>query len=225
MTGSCIAGAARLGKASMFRFRIFNIPVTVEPFFWITLAILGGALHLDSRAGMLYLLFFISAGFLSILVHELGHALTALKFGARTEIVLQAFGGYAAYSGVRLTRGRSAMITAAGPLLQIALGLLALGLLAFAPGMPENARLFIGLIMGISFIWALLNLLPVLPMDGGRLLEAALGPARTKLTLTISIVTAIVVAFYAWSRFHQPFLAIFMGYFAWLSFKELKRRS
>lgn len=207
----------------MIRFRIFNIPVMVEPFFWITLAILGGALRIDSREGMIYLLFFITAGFVSIMVHELGHALMAVKFGARTEIVLQAFGGYAAYSGVRMSRGQSAMITAAGPLLQIALGLLALGFLYYGPQMPQNAQMFVGLIMWISLIWAILNLLPVLPMDGGRLVEAALGPARVKITLMVSLITAVVVAFYAWTRFQQPFLAIFMGYFAWLSFKELKR--
>jgi len=207
----------------MIQFRLFGIPVTVQPFFWLTLAIIGGALRIDSREGMIYLVFFIAAGFVSIMVHELGHALMAVKFGARTEIVLQAFGGYAAYSGVRMTRGQSAMITAAGPVVQMVLGAAAYGLLKSGLNMPENALIFIWLIFVISFIWAILNLFPVLPMDGGRLVEAALGPQRLKITLMISLVTAVAVGILAWTMFRQPFLAIFMGYFAWLSYQELQR--
>lgn len=222
-THSCITAWAGLGKRRMIRFRIFGIPVTVQPFFWLTLALIGGALRIDSREGMIYLLFFITAGFVSIMVHELGHALLAVKFGARTEIVLQAFGGYAAYSGVRMTRGQSAIITAGGPVFQLVLGGLAYGLLAAGPAMPENAMLFVWLIFIISMIWAILNLLPVLPMDGGRLVEAALGPQRIKVTLMISLVTAVAIGILSWTRFQQPFLAIFMGYFAWLSYQELQR--
>jgi Zn-dependent protease len=207
----------------MIRFRLFGIPVTVQPFFWLTLAIIGGALRIDSREGMIYLIFFITAGFVSIMVHELGHALMAVKFGARTEIVLQAFGGYAAYSGVRMTRGQSAMITAAGPVLQMVLGTMAYGLLKSGLNMPENALIFIWLIFAISFIWAILNLFPVLPMDGGRLVEAALGPQHLRITLMISLVTAVAVGILAWTIYRQPFLAIFMGYFAWLSYQELQR--
>jgi len=207
----------------MIQFRLFGIPVTVQPFFWLTLAIIGGALRIDSRDGMIYLLFFISAGFVSIMVHELGHALVAVKFGARTEIVLQAFGGYAAYSGVRMTRGQSAMITVAGPALQLVLGGIAYGVLVAGLDLPPNAKTFLFLIFIISLVWAILNLLPVLPMDGGRLVEAALGPQRIKLTLMISLVTAVAVGIFAWTNYHQPFLAIFMGYFAWLSYKELQR--
>ncbi len=207
----------------MIRFRIFNIPVTVQPFFWITLALIGGALRIDSREGMIYLLFFLAAGFVSIMVHELGHALMAVKFGARTEIVLQAFGGYAAYSGVRMSRAQSAMITAGGPALQLVLGSLAYWLFKSGPDLPHNALLFLWLIFVISYIWAILNLFPVLPLDGGRLVEAALGPRLVKVTLMISLVTAAAVGIMAWVTFRQPFLAIFMGYFAWLSLKELQQ--
>lgn len=206
----------------MIRFHIFGIPVSVQPFFWITLALIGGALHVDDKAGMIYILFFISAGFVSVLVHELGHALLAVKFGARTEIVLQAFGGYAAYSGVQMTRGQSAMITAGGPVLQMVLGGLGILLMRTVPNLPENAQLFVGLLILISFVWAILNLLPVLPLDGGRLVEAAMGPQRVRVTLIISLVTAVVLVVLS-LKIQQPFLAIFMGYFGWLSWQELRR--
>ena len=206
----------------MIRFHIFGIPVTVQPFFWITLALIGGALRIDSREGMIYIMFFLAAGFVSIMVHELGHALLAVKFGARTEIVLQAFGGYAAYSGVRMTRGQSAIITAGGPLLQMILGGVGVWILRAVPGMPENAQLFLSLLVLISFVWAILNLLPVLPLDGGRLVEAAMGPSQVRVTLMISMVTALVIAVVGWMMLGSILLPIFMGYFAWLSFQELR---
>ena len=207
----------------MIRFHIFGIPVTVQPFFWITMALIGGAWHFDSKEGLIYILFFMTAGFISILVHELGHALTALKFGARVEIVLEAFGGYAAYSGARMTRARGAMITAAGPALQMVLGGLAVALLRAVPAMPDNARMFLGLLVLISFFWAILNLLPVLPMDGGRLVEAALGPARMRATLTISLVTAIVVAVLGLLYTGSLLLPVMMAYFGWLSWQALRQ--
>lgn len=206
----------------MIRFNLFGIPVTIQPFFWITLALIGGALGIDSKEGLIYILFFLAAGFVSILVHELGHALLAVKFGARTEIVLQAFGGYAAYTGARMTRGQSAMITAGGPLLQMVLGALAWWALQSLTVLPPNAKLFLLVLVIISFFWAILNLLPVLPLDGGRLVEAALGPSRIRITLAISVATAVVIAVLGlmWTR--SILLPIFMGYFAWLSFKELR---
>ncbi len=206
----------------MIRFNLFGIPVTVQPFFWITLALIGGALRIDSKEGMMFILFFLAAGFVSILVHELGHALIAVKFGARTEIVLQAFGGYAAYSGVRMTRGQSALITAGGPLLQMVLGALCFFALVNVDGLPLNAKIFLNAIVWVSFVWAILNLLPVLPLDGGRLVEAALGPERIKLTLMISLVTAVTIAALGLMWTDSILLPIFMGYFAWLSFQELR---
>ena len=102
-------------KRHMVRFSIFGIPVQIQPFFWVTLVLIGGALDANSPAAILRIAIFVLAGFISILVHELGHALTARKFGARSEIVLQAFGGYAAYSGVRLTRPQSFRRHRSGP--------------------------------------------------------------------------------------------------------------
>jgi Zn-dependent protease len=206
----------------MIRFHIFGIPVTVQPFFWITMALIGG-FTVDSKEGMIRLLFFVTAGFISILVHELGHALTAMKFGARVEIVLEAFGGYASYVGARISRLQGAMITAAGPGLQMVLGGLGIALLRAVPAMPDNARMFVELLVLISFFWAILNLLPVLPMDGGRLLEAALGPKRMRATLTISLVAAVVVAVLGLLYTRSLLLPVMMGYFGWLSLQELRR--
>lgn len=206
----------------MIRFTIFGIPVRVEPFFWITLLIVGGAGSANSPDGILRIALFMVAGFVSILVHELGHAMTARKFGAYSEITLQAFGGYAAYSGVYLTRPQTFAVTAAGPLVQILLG----GLIYFAiPYLPSLSPLglhFLGVLVWISIAWALLNLLPVLPLDGGRLLETLLGPNKIKITLWISILTAIGAAVWMYRNTGSILFPLFLGMFAWQSFQALR---
>ncbi|MES2439319.1 MAG: site-2 protease family protein [Verrucomicrobiota bacterium] len=206
----------------MIRFSLFGIPVEVQPFFWISLVILGGALGADTAAEVFQILLFVLAGFISILVHEFGHALTARRFGATTSITLQAFGGYAAYSGVRLSRGKNFLVTAAGPLIQILLGFLVLLLFQLIPRMSDNGAYFLLTLMYISFFWAILNLLPVLPLDGGQMLNAVLGPARIKITLWVTIIVAVAVGLAMFLKTHSIIFPIFLGMFAWQAFQALK---
>jgi stage IV sporulation protein FB len=210
----------------MIHFSLFNIPVRVLPWFWITLALIGGALRADSKEAIFKILLFMLAGFISILVHELGHALTAKHFGKRVEIVLQAFGGYAAYSGgERLTKLQTLAITAAGPGIQILLGVAALILTKQVDDLSLQAKYFFSILYLISLLWAILNLLPVLPLDGGRLLETMLGPQRIRLTLQISISVAVGIAALALVYNVGILLPIFMGMMAYESYKALKQIS
>ncbi len=206
----------------MIRFSLFGIPVEVQPFFWITLVILGGVGGADSSAAIFNIVLFVLAGFISVLVHELGHALTARSFGAYSAITLQAFGGYAAYSGVRLSRWQSFLVTAAGPAIQIVLGLVVLLLIRSISGLSPQGSYFLNILMIISFVWAILNLLPVVPLDGGQMLNAALGPARIKVTLWISIIVALVCALAMFFYTRSILFPIFLGMFAWQAFQGLK---
>ena len=207
----------------MIRFSIFGIPVEIQPFFWISLIILGGASTADTAAAILEIGLFVLAGFISILVHELGHALTARAFGAHSAITLQAFGGYAAYSGGLLNRRQSFLVTAAGPGIQILLGLAVFFLLPVLPELSDHGDYFLHILVVISFFWAILNLLPVVPLDGGQMLNALLGPAHIKITLWTSIIVACVVGvgLFLWDR--NPIFPIFLGMFAWQAFQGLKQ--
>ncbi len=214
----------------MLRFRCFGIPVRVEPFFWLTLAILGAMANGGMTAGsspesLQLILLFVLAGFISVLVHELGHALTARHFGAQVSIVLQAFGGYARYTTAGITRKQSIAITAAGPLFQLLLGGAVLGLARLMPPLPAPAAMFLIWLIAISFIWAIFNLLPVIPLDGGRILQAALGPQRIRITLWVGIGTCVLVVLYALFGMNptQPFIALFMGYFGYQSWQALQQ--
>jgi len=210
----------------MIQFSLFGIPISIQPFFWITMALIGGANTAGTSRGLLFLALFVIAGFISILVHELGHALTIKAFKLRPSITLQAFGGYASYPAGILTRPQSFLVTAAGPGIQLVLAAAAYFLLE-VPNIKANPNTlyFFYVLFIISTFWALLNLLPILPLDGGQLLNAALGPSRIKITLWVTIITAIVAGLLM-IRFTGSFLfPIFLGFFAFQAFQALKENN
>lgn len=207
----------------MVEFKLFGIPVRVEPIFWITLAILGfiGA-DVRTSEGVLEVALFVLAGFLSILIHEMGHALMIRKFGLPTQVVLSSFGGYALYPAGVLSRLKSFIVTAAGPGLQIIAGVGLYFSLGFVDLPDTNLNTFLGTFIGISIFWAILNLLPIYPLDGGQMLGSILGPKRQAgLHLTSMIVAAViaVVALY----FREPIGVIFMGMFAYQNYQHWQR--
>lgn len=207
----------------MLSFRIFNIPVHVQPWFWLTLGLIGGGLRASDSLEMLRVLVFIIAGFISILIHELGHALLVRKFKLPTEIHLVALGGFATHPAGRLSRKESFIVTAGGPAIQFALGVLAIVLLGILP-FPEGS-LMIWLLNSLAFVsiaWSLLNCLPVFPMDGGQMLAAILGPRRQKTTYLVGMITAIVFGLIGFLILQQILLAVFMGYFAYQNWQKLK---
>lgn len=209
----------------MIRFRLFGIPVEIQPWFWITLALLGGAIGATTPERILGLALFIVAGTISILIHELGHALTGKAFGAPTAITLQAFGGYASFPAGSFTRPQNFLVIAAGPAIQILLGLGALALLLYTKLPTPAAFAFINSLMEVSFFWAILNLLPVIPLDGGQLVLTILGPKRTVISLWISLVVAVIGALVMlyFSGGSSILFPLFMASFAYENWKMLQQ--
>ncbi|MGB0743172.1 MAG: metalloprotease [Opitutales bacterium] len=205
----------------MLSFRVLNIPVHVQPWFWLTLGLIGGGLHASDMESIILMLIFIIAGFLSILVHELGHALMIRKYGLPTEIHLIAFGGFATFPQGHLSRKESFLVTAAGPGVQVVLGLLAVVLLSVLP-IPEGSlmRPLLGYLVGVSFVWSVLNCLPVFPLDGGQMLSAILGPDNQRTTYLIGTLTAIALAVAGFLVLNSIFLSLFMGYFAYQNWQN-----
>lgn len=128
------------------------------------------------------------------LLHELGHALAARRAGAEAEISLSFFAGYASYSPTRpISRARHAWISFAGPGSQIAISCAVLVAMGFNPLDPDSFRADDA---ALAIWWAgpaigLLNLVPVLPLDGGNILLNAVDrvvPERSqRLVLWFSI--------------------------------------
>lgn len=204
----------------MVEFRLFGIPVTVMPIFWLTLGLIGLMIGADLRdsQGWLVIALFVLAGFISILIHELGHALMIRRYQLPTKIVLAAFGGYAVYPAGMLNRLQSFLVTAAGPGLQLlAAGLTWYGL-SFIELPDTMIQLFVGIFIQVSMFWAILNCLPILPLDGGQMLAAILGPKRQSTVLLISTITATLMALAA-LYLGEIYIVLFMGMFAWQNFQ------
>ena len=251
-------------------FQLGGFPVRVTPFFWVAAAVLGHSLAAGfNRAlgdqspstGVLLALWIVCV-FLSILVHELGHALAMRFYGMKARIVLWHFGGLAVPESVssfvsfgsRTKPHAQIVISAAGPAAQLLLAfaivvgarlsginvdtgvgwaddLIALVNGAFA--MPQGTapsgpvKVLLVFILWPSIAWALLNLLPIYPLDGGQIAREVFTIFSqhngTRYSLMFSFVTALAVVFYGLK--HDIFLAIMFGMLAYSSFQMLQMYS
>lgn len=115
----------------MVRFQLFDIPISIHPSLWVVLALLGGGLHLQSAEQLLPIAIFVISAFLSLLVHELGHALTGRALGGgNPQIHFAYLGGLCHNPNGRWSRLSGAAMTVAGPLAAIGWGVLAALLLS-----------------------------------------------------------------------------------------------
>jgi Zn-dependent protease/predicted transcriptional regulator len=111
--------------------------------------------------------------FTSLLLHEFGHALQARREGMEIEgITLWLFGGVAKFKGMFPSAGAEFRIAIAGPLVSLALG--ALFVLLAQVGLPETVDAVLAWLGYINLALLVFNLLPALPLDGGRILRSAL---------------------------------------------------
>jgi PDZ domain-containing secreted protein/Zn-dependent protease/CBS domain-containing protein len=113
--------------------------------------------------------------FVSILLHELGHAFQALKEGMKVDgITLWLFGGVARFEGMFPSAGAEFRIAIAGPIVSLFLGLAfaAAGLLGDNAGMPEQVVGVATYLGRINLIVLAFNMVPALPLDGGRVLRS-----------------------------------------------------
>ncbi|MEQ1702947.1 MAG: M50 family metallopeptidase [Ilumatobacteraceae bacterium] len=166
--------------SSRSAFRVLGFPVHVGSGFW-SFMLLITLVNSRGDGGMEFavLLAVLIAAF--TLVHELGHALAARATGAQAEITLTFMAGYASFVPTRhLSRWERVGISFAGPGIQILLGIvlyLAMGGQLFPvtyTSYAQSAAWFAGPVIGM------LNLLPILPLDGGNILEQLVGAITPK---------------------------------------------
>jgi len=211
------------------RFSLFGISVRVHPLFWLISAVLGW------RGGgefnpVTVALVWIGCVFVSILIHELGHALVAKAFGWHPHIVLYHMGGYAAYQpGWDNTPGKSILIALAGPFAGFAFFAVVFGV-AFATRVADvNMGRFWPLIFGdlawINIGWGVLNLLPIFPMDGGRVCNEICkkwSPQNgDRYTFQIGMLLAGAVALYFLSK-NVMFAGMLFGMLAFQNYQMLQ---
>jgi stage IV sporulation protein FB len=203
-------------------FRLFNMPVTVRGSFLFIAALIGftGV----SNSGDISLAFaWIAIIFISILIHELGHAITARMFGSQVAIELNGLGGLTRWSapGGELTPGRRALVAAAGSATGLVFGgLVWLFAFQWEPQTPLTAFVLQNLIW-VNVFWGLLNWLPIRPLDGGHLLQSFLerfAPQRAELIARIVFTTSAAAALAVALWLDLLFIAVLAG---WLLLSEL----
>ncbi|MFG2647662.1 site-2 protease family protein [Streptomyces sp. NPDC048436] len=162
--------------------RPFGVPVYVAPSWFLVAALItwvfGGQLDrvLPELGAARYLvsLFFAVAFYASVLVHELAHTVAALRFKLPVRrIQLQFFGGVSEIEKESETPGREFILAFVGPLLSLILaGIFYAAMSVVEPGTVPGV-LLAGLMIS-NLIVAAFNLLPGLPLDGGRMLRAVI---------------------------------------------------
>ena len=186
--------------------KVFGIPVKVDPSFFIMSLILGFGGGSSLALGLVW----VGVVFVSVLFHELGHAFVAKAFGFAPSIRLYAMGGLTSWSSIKeVSPARSILISLAGPGAGFLVGLavLAIRLLAGVESpatqdspLEEHAFRYL---LFVNFAWGFLNLIPMLPLDGGNvslsLEEWITGRKEGIVSRIISFVLALSVAIWAFT--------------------------
>jgi len=232
------------------RFSIAGIPVRVHPLFWL-IAILFGS----SSNSIIDLLTWIIAIFVSILIHELGHAFAMRRYGQGSQIILHFAGGLtvpesiswgSGYASVGITANQQIFISLAGPFAGFLLAGFVLAVSAALGGtiipnfifgfipfplvlIPIGGQILNSLVMSllwISIFWGLINLAPVIPLDGGTVARYILiqtDPLNgLRTSLWVSVITGMAVAFAGLVFLKSTYMAILFGLLAFQSFQALQ---
>jgi stage IV sporulation protein FB len=233
------------------RFMVGSVPVRVHPMFWLVTVLLGAS----DRAPVDVLLWVIAV-FVSILVHEFGHVFAFRFYGIHSHVVLQAMGGLAVPDMMLGSRRRQdwvseIVIAFAGPAAGFLLAALVCALVVAAGGQIDDAHKYLegelfkwmpfpypaGIesnvlrrlaiyMLFINIFWGLINLLPIFPLDGGRISAAVLSvlnpvDGRTQ-AFVLSIVVAVGMAILVYTQLHDTFMAIFFAFMAYSNYQILQ---
>lgn len=173
------------------KFSIGSIPVKIYPLFWFLIFGIGWINTFSLPATMVWgvVIFF------SVLIHELGHALTALYFGQKVHIELYGMGGMTHRHGSKLSLWKEFFIVLDGPIAGFLLFIIVSQFGVTLRTKPDSLIILgIQIAMYVNLVWTLLNLIPILPLDGGHLMriifEGIFGLRGVKIAYFISMVFA-----------------------------------
>ena len=219
-------------------FSVFGIPVRVHPWFWIISVLLG-----MGYKDPVLILTWVAVVFISILIHELGHAVMARAQGSPAHIVLYSFGGLAVHQATRHDMRSRILISAAGPgagFLFAAFILAAIHAAGHPISSDKTAVLFwpeyeafaspvldaaLGDLLFVNILWGLVNLLPIYPLDGGQISRELFinydDSRPIQNSLYLSIAAAGGVALWGLTQ-DRTYLAIMFGWLAYSNYQQLQ---
>ena len=206
--------------------KVAGIPIRVHATFLIFLVFIYAVLaHGQSPAVALETVGFFLALFGCVVLHELGHALTARRFGVRTrDITLLPIGGVARLERIPEKPSQEITVALAGPAVNFLIAGILLTILLGGRGAQilSNPTLlqgnFLARLLAYNVFLAVFNLVPAFPMDGGRVLRALLAtrldyPRATQIAANVG--QGIALLFGLVGLFGNPFL-LFIALFVFI---------
>ena len=186
------------------RLRLLGVPVRVGLLFWLSSAALGVRHYADPETGnFAWFAFWMAAVLASVLLHELGHVLVGRLLGMRGQIVLYGLGGLTLGIDDLPRRWQRIVVLLGGPLVGLLMvaGVWGLTCLPLPAAWDTETLQTIGngteMVFLINFYWTIFNLLPLWPLDGGRLAceigEGLLGPRGSKVALVLCLATTALL--------------------------------
>jgi Zn-dependent protease len=151
------------------QFRLGSIPVRVHGSFFVMAALLG-ATDLANPGRVIIWVVVVT---ISVLIHELGHALMGRAFGLAPAIDLHGMGGTTSWPlGKDVSYGKRILISLAGPGVGLLVASAIIAARAFGVRPPDGAlaEAAVSDLLQVNGVWAVLNLLPMLPLDGGNVM-------------------------------------------------------
>ena len=203
------------------RFRLLGFPIQVELSFWIIIGLIA-----SQRRDPVAVLTWVGVAFVSILVHELGHAFAGRRLGLSPQIILRGMGGLTMWAADRrVTPMQSIGVSLAGPFAGFALALLLIVVGAPARDAPQILQYAYRDALWVNIVWGVLNLLPILPLDGGNVMRDVLtlfrGREDAALAYKVSAIAAAALAVFAVMNSYL-FAGAFVAYLAWQNYGTFK---
>ncbi len=204
--------AARSSVWCMNLVKVKSIPIRIHfTFFIFLLWIALEEVRIEGQP--VYEVLFVLTIFLCVLLHELGHAITAQQFRIKTrDITLYPFGGIASLMGEAKPLGEL-LIALAGPMVNVLIAVLLWSFTSLPLRQEINPTTFIDHVFIANVVLVLFNSIPAFPMDGGRVLRASLMLLNVKhataIATRISQVLSILLGIFA--LYHGNFVLIFIA--------------
>ena len=167
--------------------------------------------------------------FVSVIIHELAHAVAARLYGVKTRsITLWLLGGVAALEDMPRQRGAEAVVAVVGPIISIAVGLVCLLVYSVLPPEAFPARFVFRYLAVMNVALAVFNMIPALPLDGGRVLRSLLALKMTHLRATqvaAGVSRFLAVALALFGLFSGNLMLLLVAFFVYVGVSGEVRHS
>lgn len=205
-------------------FRVLNFPVRVHYSFFLIAVLLGLQLN-----NLVLLAIWVAIVFVSVLLHELGHAVAAEYYGRAPSIELYQMGGMTISSRYTpLHYSKEILISFAGSLAGFLFGgIIYLLMRLIGPISQPYLSFIISQLLWVNIGWGIINLIPILPLDGGNIMRSLFhwlrNPYDERTPLIVSIVFGIAGIIAALVVLRSLFLALLLAFLTFRNFSILRQ--